>query len=228
MKSFEEIIGNAQKLMLDEDFNRKVNAKAASMNKKGAGGTPVDLARMEREVFGYTSLPSQVNETTQPANPQYQQPAYYQQPAAPTNAPRIDYRGVADKKMQERIAANGQSAIDRLPAALKESMKKTPLMSGDSWPIDENGQVKQAKQTAQKVNESYIPAPPQTIVGATSAIDYGVIKAIVNECLRENSKALLNESISAFHIGEGNVIQFMDKKGNIFEGTLKLKKKGKK
>ena len=40
MKSFEEIIGNAQKLMLDEDFNRKVNAKANAFSKNRNGGTP--------------------------------------------------------------------------------------------------------------------------------------------------------------------------------------------
>ncbi len=220
MKSFEEIIGNAQKLMLDEDFNRKVNAKARAFSQNGKGGTPSDLARMEQEVFGYSSAPSQINETPQ-------QQVYYQQPAALTSAPRIDYRNIADKKKQERITSNGQSALDRLPAAIRESIKKTPLMSDDSWPLDETGNVRQPVQKAPAINEEQIPTQQPIITGG-GAIDYGVIKAIVNECLREHSKNMLNESISAFHIGNGNVIQFMDKKGNIFEGTLKLKKKAKK
>lgn len=220
MKSFEEIIGNAQKLMLDEDFNRKVNAKARAFNQNGKGGTPSDLARMEQEVFGYSSMPSQINEAPQ-------QQVYYQQPAMPTSAPRIDYRNIADKKKQERITSNGQSALDRLPAAIRESIKKTPLMSDDSWPLDEAGNVRQPAQKAPAINEVQMPTQQPIITGG-GAIDYSVIKAIVNECLREHSKNMLNESISAFHIGNGNVIQFMDKKGNIFEGTLKLKKKAKK
>ena len=221
MKSFEEIIGNAQKLMLDEDFNRKVNAKSRAFSQNGKGGTPSDLARMEQEVFGYSSTPSQINEA-----PQMPQQQYYQQPTMSSPAPRIDYRNIADKKKQERITSNGQSALDRLPVAIRESIKKTPLMSDDSWPLDERGNVRQPAQKATAINEVQMPTQQPIITGG--AIDYGVIKAIVNECLREHSKNMLNESISAFHIGNGNVIQFMDKKGNIFEGTLKLKKKAKK
>lgn len=222
MKSFEEIIGNAQKLMLDEDFNRKVNAKANAFSKNRNGGKPADLARMEEAVFGYSSAPSQINEA-----PQMPQQQYYQQPTMSSSAPRIDYRNLADKKKQERITSNGQSALDRLPAAIRESIRKTPLMSDDSWPLDETGNVRQPAQKTTPINEAPIPTQQPIITGG-GAVDYGVIKAIVNECLREHSKNILNESISAFHIGNGNVIQFMDKKGNIFEGTLKLKKKAKK
>lgn len=60
-------------------------------------------------------------------------------------------------------------------------------------------------------------------------IDYSIIKAIVNECIKENLKESLNEStVRGFKVANGNKIQFVDTKGNLYEGTLTLKKKASK
>lgn len=64
---------------------------------------------------------------------------------------------------------------------------------------------------------------------ANSAIDYSIIKAIVNECISSQlsniKETLINEStLRGFTIKEGNKVQFIAKNGNLYEGELKLKK----
>lgn len=56
----------------------------------------------------------------------------------------------------------------------------------------------------------------------TQTIDYSIIKAIVNECLREHfEKQSLNESTSLQTIGLSNgTISLVDNKGNVFKAKL--------
>ena len=72
------------------------------------------------------------------------------------------------------------------------------------------------------------PMPMQTYGG--QGIDYNYLKYIINECIKENMKTQLNENLtlSGIKMAGGNTIQFMDSKGNIYEGTLKLIKRGSK
>jgi hypothetical protein len=62
-------------------------------------------------------------------------------------------------------------------------------------------------------------------------VDYNYLKYIIYECIKENLKGRLNESsggtLKGIKIGQGNVFEFMDSKGNIFEGQMKLKKRAK-
>lgn len=105
-----------------------------------------------------------------------------------------------------------------LPKEILESFKKTPPING-SIP-----------------NTQITPTPLQTnnIINETikhdNSVDYTIIKAIVNECLNskfnEIKEALINEStIKGFTLKDGNKIQFLTKKGDLYEGELKLKKR---
>ena len=73
---------------------------------------------------------------------------------------------------------------------------------------------------------------PQYIPQQVSGIDYGMIKALVSEVIRENlneiKQSLLSEgSLRGINMPGGNKIQFLDSKGNLYEGQLNLKKKKK-
>ena len=74
--------------------------------------------------------------------------------------------------------------------------------------------------------------PKQQPLNETSAVvDYALIKNIVEECVARHfnsyKKQLLKESgeLKGIRIGSGNKIQMMDAKGNLYEGTLTLKKR---
>lgn len=58
---FEHIMANAQRLMLDEEFNRKVESKAASFAGRKSGGVS-DVSSLERQAFGssYEEKPIQM------------------------------------------------------------------------------------------------------------------------------------------------------------------------
>ena len=226
-KSFEEIIGNAQRLMLDENWNRQVDMSErmkSGMQKRGGGGISSDeLKSMEASIFGFSSTnntPQQQQMVQQPQM-QYQQPTY-QQPRQ-IKQPRLDYRNIPSQVNEEQRKATYEENLERFPEALRESFKKTPPISGDAFKILTEPEMVPLQETT-TVQQPQAQAPVSIPTGG--AIDYGVIKAIVNECLRENRKSMLNEGLTAgLRIKDGNVISFVDKKGNVFEGVLKLKKK---
>jgi hypothetical protein len=66
----------------------------------------------------------------------------------------------------------------------------------------------------------------------TGGVDYSLIKLIVKECVKESlaemKGSMLTESSSpsfrGMRIADGNKFQFIDSKGNLYEGVLKLKK----
>ena len=71
----------------------------------------------------------------------------------------------------------------------------------------------------QQMPQQYaVPAMPNNV-------DYSIIKAVVNECLKEYfGKQPLNEGISALETValKGKTISLVDNKGNIYQGNLKL------
>lgn len=111
----------------------------------------------------------------------------------------------------------------RLPSAIRESfMVQPPIEVNTQSPVDS---VVPITRTVQ--NENIMPIQQM----ANANIDYSLIKTIVEECinrkLNEFSKSMLNESettIRGFKFSDGNKIQFIDRKGNLYEGELKLKK----
>ena len=130
-------------------------------------------------------------------------------------------------------------------STLMESIAELPLMSGDSFPysngyqpgaslLNETYQEPQYSATQQQYGQpQYQPQyqqsqyQPQQIGG----IDYGMIKYMINEAIKENMEAIkqsiLNESASLRGVSMpgGNKIQFLDNKGNLYEGQLVMKKR---
>ena len=118
----------------------------------------------------------------------------------------------------------------KLPDKIKESFKNnkidTTKLAGFSI-LDElniKPQNKQVVENKQVVNEiQHIQQPPQQqIIQNTQPIDYSIIKAIVNECLREQlSHQVINESanLNSIKIEQGT-ISLIDNKGNVFRAKL--------
>lgn len=111
--------------------------------------------------------------------------------------------------------------VSRLPEHIKKSFSEQKISmanTGGLSVLDEIG-VKHQKSTNRIVNEVKTQSNPQI---SPQNIDYTIIKAIVNECLKEYfGKQKLNESTSLQTIGlkNGN-ISLVDDKGNIYRAKL--------
>lgn len=114
----------------------------------------------------------------------------------------------------------------KMPANIRESMLSQPIdvsSLGSVSVLDSMGLTssKMPKQkTAPKiVNEQSIRQQP---IVQSPSVDYTIIKAIVNECLKEYfEKQPLNESANLKTIGLTNgTISLVDNKGNIFKAKL--------
>lgn len=111
----------------------------------------------------------------------------------------------------------------KIPAAILESFKEMPPLTGVD-PMD---------KIAESVASSRSVQTPQRSVQqpVSQSIDYSLIKTIVEECVTRNLNSIKQEILSesqnlkGLRIAGGNKIQFVDSKGNLFEGELKLKKK---
>lgn len=188
-EKFTSVMAKAQQLMLDENFNRSVERKAAAFSGRGTGK---DLNLMESQAFG-AQQPRQVQMIQQP----------------------------------QQATIKG---IDALPEYLRESFRDMPPIQGDISSVDPLSTLEQTlgiQQQRQIVSENLMPQVPQNVGG----IDYSLIKTIVDESVKKSlakmQKALVTENtgIKGLHIGAGNKIQFLDSKGNLYEGVLTLKKR---
>lgn len=79
------------------------------------------------------------------------------------------------------------------------------------------------------VEQRYTPTPQPQIPTGTAGVDYIIIKAIVEECIKRNieeikASILQESSLKRVRLGEGNKIQLVDNKGNLYESTLEYKK----
>jgi hypothetical protein len=110
-----------------------------------------------------------------------------------------------------------------LPDALKQSLmeERIQMKSNVSVTDDLFGTIPQQpkQKVRKKVNEQVSPA---NSVVQPAAVDYSIIKAIVNECLKEHlGQQTLNESatLKTIALKEGT-ISLVDNKGNIFKAKL--------
>lgn len=211
------VLAKAQRMMISEDFNNQVErAAAAQSGRKMKGGGSADIAGFEDALFGISNGPSieGYEKNPLPENVKYQQ--------------SVDYSGVQmiQPRQQEINTENS-----KLPKAILESFKKnpSPLNDMDSSAVAmliESGQMQMKPQVRETVQR---PAPQPVPQNAGSGIDYNALKFIINECIQNALKEKLNEGVvRGMKIGDGNVIQFLDSRGNLYEGQLKLKKKAKK
>ena len=116
-------------------------------------------------------------------------------------------------------------AQTKFPKSVIESFKETPVMTN----VEVGNYVPQSYFASGNAvpQQQYVPQVPQ------SQIDYNYIKHLVSEAIKENISGLLTESnnsapLKGMRIYNGNTIQFIDSKGNLYEGTLKLKKRAEK
>lgn len=108
----------------------------------------------------------------------------------------------------------------KLPEAIKKSLMEKKIDVGDmdgSSVLDSMKVASSPRKNRQVVNEQVM-----TGQSLSSPVDYTIIKAIVNECLKEYfSSQPINESASLQTIGlkDGN-ITLVDNKGNVFQAKL--------
>ena len=112
-----------------------------------------------------------------------------------------------------------------MPDFIKKSMLEnkidvTPLGGGSV--LDTVGIPKPAKREV-VTEQNVITSKPIPATNASTSVDYSIIKAVVNECLREYFKenSLLTEGATLKTIGlEAGNISIVDSKGNIFKAKL--------
>lgn len=135
---------------------------------------------------------------------------------------------------------NNNNSQSKLPKAILESIKQTPLydettsiLDGLNIPqktqkIQENYNYLEPNYTAQpqyrQVFEQQYLQQPQI-----QTIDYNYIRSIINECIQNNLKQikeeLLKESaLKTVRLGSDNKIQLIDNNNNLFESKLEFKK----
>jgi hypothetical protein len=100
---------------------------------------------------------------------------------------------------------------------LEQRIDTTSL--GQTSVLDSIGIKPLKKPMAKRQIQENVQTAP---ISNTGGVDYSIIKAIVNECLKEHfSKQTLNESTSLQTIGISNgTISLVDSKGNVFKAKL--------
>ena len=109
-----------------------------------------------------------------------------------------------------------------LPREIVESFRGNPSPVSDLAPAvyeQLKGQINEAPTPAST------PAPKASAPQAGGAVNYELIKYIVKECIKEQMATLNEGLVKGMRVGNGGVIQFIDTKGNLYEGKLVLKKK---
>lgn len=121
--------------------------------------------------------------------------------------------------------------LSNLPEHIKKSMLEHNIdRSGlggtsvlDSMGIKPKKNVKATQRTP--ITEQQQMPQQYAMPSVQSNVDYSIIRAVVNECLKEYfGKQPLNEGVSALETValKGKTISLVDNKGNIYQGNLKL------
>ena len=196
-------IAKAAKMMSGSymDYLDNISAiKFGGGNKKRRNGSSNDLRLLEQQAFGYSSGDSSTSYAPQ------QMPVIQEQPQ--------------QKQFNSSI--------------LNEAFSQTPPLSGDNFPGSNayNFQPGAALLNEQRVQQQpYVQQPMQVYQAQQPiTIDYNMIKYLVSEAVKESvneiKQSILSEStLRGINMPGGNKIQFLDSKGNVYEGQLVLKKK---
>lgn len=187
--------------MLSDSFNRDVEIGARAQRGQ-TGMNDTDIALMEQQLFGSGS-------------------------SSDGNNRQINMIQIQEEKYEPNYA--------NLPPGIRESfMQKAPLQydnSADLNPLNEiDKKLNVKKGSINEVKQKQI----MENLPSNGTIDYSIIKMIVDECVKRNlsemGKGMLTEgknsdTFRGMIFKPNNVIQFLDKKGNLYEGVFKLKKK---
>lgn len=120
-------------------------------------------------------------------------------------------------------STNSIEGVDKLPEFLRESFKQTPVNGGyNNYMYSEGPVPLPIGQSKPQVMPQAQAAP---VMGG--GIDYNYIKYLMETVIKENK--MVNEtagpSFRGMRLVEGNKFQFIDSKGNVYEGVLTLKKR---
>ena len=207
--SFNNALAAAQQLMNDDRFNAIVEAKADAVAGRKHRGRPAQ--QVQPQVQPQIQSRGMLNEFSD-----FEAQAGF---GTANSRPQINAPQIQIPKSQPRQS--------KVPAEIQESFAKMPALSGNNGLMVPPSSYYQQPQQVITEQQYQIPQAVQA-----QGIDYSVIKAIVNECIKENMKAMLNESVggslTALKMAGGNKIQFLDSKGNMYEGVLTLKRKAQK
>lgn len=204
-------------MMLDENFQRDVEraAKAHGAGARNSGGGN-DLADLDAAIFGVSSAPQGSD-------------IYQKVPLQEGNYRQQNYGGNYDGvQIVQEVKEQRNPRNSKLPAAIVESFEKVPFQ-GDAFDVTGgalSGLMLEQTPQPQRM-QSQQPVQQQNYGG----INTDLLKYIVNEAVKEALKGTLNESVGntmkGFRIAQGNIVQFIDSKGNLYEGKLTLKKRAK-
>lgn len=194
---FEKALAKAQSLMLDEGFNARVEASARAY--RGSSGTGSGISSAEMALFEQQAFGG---------------------------------RSSTEKPVQLIETNNYESNLNKLPDAVRESFAKLPPQS-DKTPVSTAAEKLSKNLMLEEQKPMRVQQTSQMSIPQVGSVDYSLIKMIVKECMKESLSelkgSLLTESASpmfkGMRISDGNKIQFLDSKGNLYEGVLKLKKK---
>lgn len=187
----------AQYLMNSEEFNNRVDAYARTAKRKGAGGVS---AAPPNEAL----LEQQLFGIAPSAGSAPVTASVPRMPQQPTEADFDRHPGLP-REIVESFRGNPSPVSDLAPAVYEQLM----------------GTITEAPSPVQAK-----PAPTQATMSQAGGVNYELIKYIVKECLKEQNT--VNESVGivkGMRIANGGTIQFIDTKGNLYEGKLVLKKK---
>ena len=130
-------------------------------------------------------------------------------------APIQTKKTITENTQVAPINNSNKSAASALPNVIRESFEKMPPVMGT--------------QSSLGMLSGVLPT---TGAGQQTSIDYSLIKSLIDESisrhLNEIKQQIINENTSVLkgvRLGEGNKIALVDKKGNIYEGTLKMRQK---
>ena len=186
----------AQFLMNSEEFNNRVDAYSRTAKRSGRGG--MASAALPNEAL----LEQQLFGVPAASSPTPQvNPASYM-PTQPTEADFDRHPG--------------------LPREIIESYKKNPSPLTDLSPAV----YEQMRGMLNEAPSASSPASAPSAHAGGEGVNYELIKYIVKECLKEQNT--INEGagiVKGMRVANGGVIQFIDTKGNLYEGKLVLKKK---
>ena len=201
----DSVISQASRLM-NEGFMNKVDNAAARRNGKPIKSGGNDLAYLDEQVFGYGT----------------QKSGSYAQSSVQIQQPTVQ-RQFNNNALQESFAKTPPISGNNFPGAEMMGITPSGYQPGASLLNEQRAAQQQFVQQPQ-----YVQPPYQT--QQTGSINYDVIKYLVNEAIKENlaelKQSMLTEStLRGINMPGGNKIQFLDSKGNVYEGQLVLKKR---
>lgn len=200
MKDFNNIMARAQKLMLDDNFNRTVENRVKA--NKGMTNESVDISYLEQQAFGTPYSDNGTNQTIQMIQEQHTQPV---------------------QNFDNLPSGLRESFMKQPPIVIDNTDAMNPMSV-----IEKNLSVK--RQNLNEVKQQNIMNNLPTNGSIDYTIIKAIIDESVKRNLSEMGGMLNESNTSTFRgmkFCPGNKVQFVDNKGNLYEAVFTLKKRAK-